>query len=54
MPMPLRRRVAPDLILILLLLIAPLVMFHQQTLGRPHAASERESLYQHLAIFRLP
>ena len=47
MQMPLRRRVAPDLALILILLIAPLVMFHQQTLGG-RTLLPSENLYQHL------
>ncbi len=47
MPLPLRRRVAPDLALILLLLIAPLLMFHQQTLGG-RTLLPSENLFQHL------
>ena len=47
MPIPLRRGAAPDLALILLLLIAPLVMFHQQTLGG-RSLLPSENLYQHL------
>ncbi len=47
MQMPMRSRVAPDLALILMLLIAPLVMFHQQTLGG-RTLLPSENLYQHL------
>ena len=47
MHLPLRRRVAPDLALILLLLIAPLLMFHQQTLGG-RTLLPSENLFQHL------
>ena len=47
MQMPLRHRVGPDLALILILLIAPLVMFHQQTLGG-RTLLPSENLYQHL------
>ncbi len=47
MQLPLRRRVAPDLALILLLLIAPLLMFHQQTLGG-RTLLPSENLFQHL------
>ena len=47
MQMPMRRRVAPDLALMLMLLIAPLVMFHQQTLGG-RTLLPSENLYQHL------
>ena len=46
MPM-LLRRAAPDLCLILILLIAPLLMFHQQTLGG-RTLLPSENLYQHL------
>ncbi len=46
MLMPLRRA-APDLALILMLLIAPLAMFHQQTLGG-RTLLPSENLYQHL------
>ena len=47
MQMPLRRRVAPDLALILILLLAPLVMFHQQTVGG-RTLLPTENLYQFL------
>lgn len=47
MRMPLRRRVAPDLTLILMLLVAPLLMFHQQTLGG-RTLLPSENLFQHL------
>ena len=47
MQLPLRRRVAPDLALILLLLIAPLLMFYQQTLGG-RTLLPSENLFQHL------
>lgn len=47
MQLPLRRRVAPDLALILLLLIAPLLMFPQQTLGG-RTLLPSENLFQHL------
>ena len=47
MQLPLRRRVASDLALILLLLIAPLLMFHQQTLGG-RTLLPSENLFQHL------
>ena len=46
MPMTLRR-FAPDLALILILLIAPLAMFHQQTLG-DRTLLPSENLFQHL------
>ncbi len=46
MTMPLRRA-APDLALVLLLLIAPLAMFHQQTLG-DRTLLPSENLFQHL------
>ncbi len=47
MQMSLSRRVAPDLTLILILFIAPLVMFHQQTLGS-RTLLPSENLFQHL------
>ena len=47
MPMPLRRRVTPDLALIIFLLLAPLAMFHQQTLG-DRTILPTENLYQFL------
>ena len=47
MQMPLLRRVAPGLTLILILLVAPLVMFHQQTLGG-RTLLPSENLFQHL------
>ena len=47
MQMPLRRRVAPDLALILILLLAPLMMFHQQTVGG-RTLLPSENLYQFL------
>ncbi|MCY3831578.1 MAG: oligosaccharide flippase family protein [Chloroflexi bacterium] len=47
MPMPLRRRVAPDLALILILLLAPLLMFHRQTLGG-RTLLPAENLFQDL------
>jgi len=43
----LRRRTAPDLVLIVFLLLAPLLMFHQQTLG-DRTLLPAENLYQHL------
>ena len=46
MPISLRRRAAPDLALILILLLAPLLMFHQQTLGG-RTLLPSENLYQH-------
>ncbi len=42
-----RRRTAPDLVLIVFLLLAPLLMFHQQTLG-DRSLLPTENLYQHL------
>ncbi len=45
--MSLRQRVAPDLLLIFSLLLAPLLMFHQQTLG-DRTLLPSENLYQHL------
>ncbi|MCE2473144.1 MAG: YfhO family protein [Anaerolineae bacterium] len=42
-----RRRTAPDLLLIVFLLLAPLLMFHQQTLG-DRSLLPTENLYQHL------
>ena len=45
--MSLRQRVAPDLLLIFSLLLAPLLMFHQQTLGN-RTLLPSENLYQHL------
>ncbi len=42
-----RRRTAPDLLLIVVLLLAPLLMFHQQTLG-DRTLLPTENLYQHL------
>ena len=47
MQMSLSRRVAPDLTLLLILFIAPLVMFHQQTLGG-RTLLPSENLFQHL------
>lgn len=43
----LRRRTAPDLLLVVFLLLAPLLMFHQQTLG-DRTLLPTENLYQHL------
>ncbi len=43
----LRRRAAPDLLLVVFLLLAPLLMFHQQTLG-DRSLLPTENLYQHL------
>ena len=43
----LRRRILPDLTLILFLALLPLVMFHQQTLGG-RTLLPTENLYQHL------
>ncbi len=45
--MPLLRRARPDLALILFLLLAPLAMFHQQTLG-DRTLLPAENLYQYL------
>ncbi len=45
--MSLRQRAVPDFLLILLMLIAPLMMFHQQTLG-DRTLLPSENLYQHL------
>ena len=45
--MSLRQRVAPDLLLVALLLAGPLLMFHQQTLGE-RTLLPSENLYQHL------
>ena len=47
MLMSLRRRLPPDLTLVLFLLLAPLAMFHQQTLG-DRTLLPTENLYQHL------
>ena len=47
MPMPLRRLFAPDLALAALLLLAPLLMFHQQTLG-DRTLLPTENLFQDL------
>ena len=47
MSMPARRRIAPDLALFLCLLLAPLLMFHQQTLGG-RTLLPTENLYQDL------
>ena len=47
MPMPLPRRARPDLALVLFLLLAPLLMFHQQTLGG-RTLLPAENLYQFL------
>ena len=44
--MSLRQRAVPDFLLILLMLLAPLVMFHQQTLG-DRTLLPSENLYQH-------
>ena len=46
MPTRLRRN-APDLLLVVFLLLAPLLMFHQQTLG-DRTLLPTENLYQHL------
>ena len=45
MPIALRRRIAPDLALIFFLLLTPLMMFHQQTLGG-RSLLPTENLYQ--------
>ncbi len=45
--MSLHQRAAPDLLLVLMLLLAPLAMFHQQTLG-DRTLLPSENLYQHL------
>ena len=45
--MSLRQNIASDLLVILFLLLAPLVMFHQQTLGG-RTLLPSENLYQHL------
>ncbi len=45
--MSLRQRAVPDLLLILFLLLGPLLMFHQQTLG-DRTLLPSENLYQHL------
>ena len=47
MLMPLRRRTASDLFLIVILLLAPLVMFHQQTIG-DRTLLPTENLFQQL------
>ena len=47
MPNPLRRGAAPDLLLVGFLLLAPLLMFHQQTLG-DRTLLPTENLYQYL------
>ena len=47
MNMPVRRRIPPDLVLVFFLLVFPLAMFHQQTLG-DRTLLPTENLFQYL------
>ncbi len=47
MNMPFRRRIPPDLVLVFFLLVFPLAMFHQQTLG-DRTLLPTENLFQYL------